>query len=200
MILTYLIAELWELINVYKGRGDPQMKGTIELQSIITVITLHYYISGQSSPQLCLLLRTGDGVQIKPNLSQPSLQTPTKLHSNLNSQRFHQAWKTWQASPALEFPQGLRDIENDWLLSLLLKALVLGGLGRSGAIPNLSRGCTPPTSLTLGHLIRFLVCQGGPSLCVKSVTLWVLSHNFPDSKSDLICRPEKRRRPLGLGC
>lgn len=38
-ILTYLIAQLWELINVYKGRGAPQMKGSAEVQSIITVIT-----------------------------------------------------------------------------------------------------------------------------------------------------------------
>lgn len=38
-ILTYLIAQLWELINVYKGRGAPQMKGYAEVQSIITVIT-----------------------------------------------------------------------------------------------------------------------------------------------------------------
>ena len=38
-ILTYLIAQLWELINVYKGRGAPQMKGYAEVQSVITVIT-----------------------------------------------------------------------------------------------------------------------------------------------------------------
>lgn len=59
MILTYLIAELWELINVYKGLGDPQMKGTIELQSIITVITLHYYISGQGLSAASLITENG---------------------------------------------------------------------------------------------------------------------------------------------
>lgn len=34
-ILTYLIAQLWELINVYKGRGAAQMKGHAEVQGLL---------------------------------------------------------------------------------------------------------------------------------------------------------------------
>lgn len=93
MILTYLIAELWELINVYKGLGDPQMKGARELQSIITIITLHYYISGQGLSAASLITENGRWGTDKTQ-SPPSLQTPTKLHPDLNSGRFHQAWKT----------------------------------------------------------------------------------------------------------
>lgn len=35
------------------------MKGTIELQSIITVITLHYYISGQGLSAASLITENG---------------------------------------------------------------------------------------------------------------------------------------------
>lgn len=82
MILTYLIAELWELINVYKGLGDPQMKGARELQSIITVITLHYYVSGQGLSAASLITENGrwgtDKTQSPPTIAPNSNQTPSR--------------------------------------------------------------------------------------------------------------------------
>ena len=70
------------------------MKGAIEVQSIITVITLHYYIPGQGLSAALLIIKIGDALEIKPNLPQPSLQTPTQLSPDLTSRRFHQPWKT----------------------------------------------------------------------------------------------------------
>ena len=58
------------------------MKGVLELQSIITVITLHYYISGQGLSAASLITETGrwgaDKTQSPPTIAPNSNQTPSR--------------------------------------------------------------------------------------------------------------------------
>ena len=97
------------------------MKGAIELQSIITVITLHYYISGQGLSAASLITENGrwgvDKTQSPPTIVPNSNQTPSR-------------------SKLLEIPSGLEDMTSvsspefprgraTW--RLLLRAAVLGG-------------------------------------------------------------------------
>lgn len=58
------------------------MKGAIELQSIITVITLHYYISGQGFSAAALITENGrwgaDKTQSPPTIAPNPNQTASR--------------------------------------------------------------------------------------------------------------------------
>ena len=135
------------------------MKGAIEVQSIITVITLHYYISGQGLSAALLIIKIGDGVEIKPNLPQPSLQTPTQLSPDLNSWRFISLGRHDKHLQS-RIPQGQGDTSSP------------PGSSSSGGSEGVG-GWTPEASLALGHLASF---PFGRTLFVLN---WSPSHNAP---------------------